>query len=408
MAPDVSGDRDGDEAAPPLVSAHEFVPEVDLPEEPDASRGEPAESDDATGTPQARTDEDDSPSSRVSAGKVILRLLLLAVGAFALYGLAPKILDVFAEAPRLKEVNPLWFVAMILCEAGSFACVWRLTRIAVPQIDWFVAGTAQLVSNSVSRVVPGGAPIGAAVGWRMLSVSGVDRAEAGTALASTAFISNGVLFALPLVAVIGSLFGAPVPKNLSVVAWGGALVFVVLFAIGFVLVRFDRPLQAVGRLIERIAAWIYGRINRANPPTAESLIEQRDTVVHTLGSRWEQALAAAVGNWMLDYLALVTALYAVGARPKLSLVLLAYGVAAVLTMIPITPGGLGFVEAGLVATLTLAGIGGEQALLATLAYRIASYWVPLPAGLVAWILFKRRYGNPPDTDDAEHPDLAPA
>jgi uncharacterized protein (TIRG00374 family) len=88
-----------------------------------------------------------------------------------------------------------------------------------------------------------------------------------------------------------------------------------------------------------------------------------------------------------------SALIAVGARPKPSLVLLAYGAAAVLSMIPITPGGLGFVEAGLTATLTLAGVSAEDALLATLAYRIVSYWLPLPAGLVASILFRRRYGN---------------
>ncbi len=402
MASELAGDRDDDDL-PPLVGAHEFIPDVDIettdaPAAPASTgRREPGRSRSSTGS-----------TSRVSVGKVVVRILFLAVGAFTLYGLAPKVLDVFAEAPRLKDINPLWFVAMLLCQLGSFACVWRLTRIAVPQIDWFVASTAQLVSNSVSKVVPGGAPIGAAVGWRMLSVSGVNRAEAGTALASTAFISNGVLFALPLVAVIGSLFGAPVPKNLSVVAWGGALVFLVLFAAGFVLVRFNRPLEALGRLIERVATWIYDRTNRTDPPTAEGLVAQRDTVVEALGSRWEQALAAAVGNWLLDYLALVTALYAVGARPKLSLVLLAYAVAAVLTMIPITPGGLGFVEAGLVATLALAGIGGEQALLATLAYRISSYWLPLPAGLVAWILFKRRYGNPPNPEDANDDNLAPA
>lgn len=378
MDPDPSPDLEVGDEGPGPVPAHEFKPDVEA---------------------------DSTPPSRGSGWKIIFRIFMLLVGAIALYGLAPQILNVFSEAPRLKDANLLWVIAMILSESASFVSVWWLTRIAVPQIDWFVAGTAQLVSNSVSRIVPGGAAFGTAVGWRMLSVSGVDRAEAGTAMASTAFISNGVLFALPLVAVIGSIFGAPVPKNLSVVAWGGALVFIVLFALGFVLVRFDRPLHAVGNLIERATIPIYRRLNRPNPPTADQIIRQRNIVVEALGSRWEQALAAAVSNWLLDYLTLVFALYAVGARPKLSLVLLAYGVAAVLAMIPITPGGLGFVEAGLVATLALAGIGGEQALLATLAYRIASYWLPMPAGLVAWILFKRRYGKPPDD---RHPDLATA
>ena len=58
-----------------------------------------------------------------------------------------------------------------------------------------------------------------------------------------------------------------------------------------------------------------------------------------------------MGNWLFDYLALLAALTAVGSRPRPSLVLLAYVAAALLGMIPITPGGLGFVEAGLAATL---------------------------------------------------------
>ena len=68
--------------------------------------------------------------------------------------------------------------------------------------------------------------------------------------------------------------------------------------------------------------------------------------------------------------------------------------AAFLGMVPITPGGLGFVEAGLVGTLSLAGIGTDQALLATLIYRLAAYWLPIPTGAVAYLLAARKYGRP--------------
>ena len=70
--------------------------------------------------------------------------------------------------------------------------------------------------------------------------------------------------------------------------------------------------------------------------------------------------------------------------------LLAYAAAAVLALIPLTPGGLGFVEAGLVGTLKLAGVAAPAALAATLLYRIVSFWLPLPAAGVAYALFRRR------------------
>jgi hypothetical protein len=330
---------------------------------------------------------------RPSWARIVWRVVFLLVSVFTLYGLLPQLLDLWTEIPKLDTLDPVWFGAMLLLEGGSFACQWKLTRTALPMVSWFVAGTSQLVSNAVSKTVPGGGAMGAAAGFRMLSVSGVDRGNAGAALAATAIVSNGVLFALPMVAVIGSIVSAPVPSDLAVIAWGGALLFVALFAAVFTLVRFDRPLWAVGRAVERVVGWIRGKVGRTGGPTAEGLVHQRDVMVGTLGSRWEIALVAAVGNWGLDYLALVAALYAVGVTPRLSLVLLAFGTAAVLSMIPITPGGLGFVEVGLTAALLAAGVPGPDALLATLAYRVVSYWLPLPTGLVASILFRRRYGK---------------
>ena len=82
---------------------------------------------------------------------------------------------------------------------------------------------------------------------------------------------------------------------------------------------------------------------------------------------------------------------AVGADPRPSLILLAYAVAGVIGLLPITPGGIGVVEASLAGFLALAGLDGAQAVLATLAYRLASYWLPMLAGPVAYAVFRYRY-----------------
>ena len=106
---------------------------------------------------------------------------------------------------------------------------------------------------------------------------------------------------------------------------------------------------------------------------------------------WGRAVVAAAGNWAFDYLALISALYAVGANPRLSLVLLAYAGAAVLSMIPITPGGFGFVEAGLVWLLVVSGISAQNALLATAAYRAVSLLFPVLMAAPAFLAYRARY-----------------
>lgn len=347
-----------------------------------------------------------APSTRWS----VWRALFLLVSLLTLYGLFPRIADVLSTAPELRQISLEWFAVMAVLMAGSFLCSWALIRCALPQVSWFVAGTAQLVSNAVTKVIPAGAAMGGAVLYRMLSVTGVDKGTAGSTLAATSLISTGTLCALPVVAVMLAFFGAPIPRGLLLVAWGGGILFLLLFGIGFVLVTTNQPLLTVGRWVERASRWVAAKRHWDSHPRAETFLEQRDRVISALGPRWKQALAASVGNWTLDYLALVAALRAVGASPRLSAVLLAYGAAAVLTMIPLTPGGLGFVEGGLVACLTLAGVQVDEALLATLAFRLFSYWLPLPAGLIGYLAFRRRFGplgQIPIEPDSPSP-LAPA
>ena len=110
---------------------------------------------------------------------------------------------------------------------------------------------------------------------------------------------------------------------------------------------------------------------------------ERDRILTILGHDWKRALAATVGRWAFDYATLLAALAAVGSNPRPSLVLLAFCAAQVLAQIPFTPGGLGFVEAGLTGMLALAGVSAEDALVATFAYRLFSYWLMMPVGLGA-------------------------
>ena len=128
---------------------------------------------------------------------------------------------------------------------------------------------------------------------------------------------------------------------------------------GAALLLLDRPIGAVAHTIERI----HNMLLRRRPKMTglgERLTAARDAVRATLGEQWGQAILRSAGNVLFDYLALLAALVASGSRPTASLVLLAYVASVVLGMIPITPGGLGFVEAGLAAMLVLAGVPGPS------------------------------------------------
>ena len=55
-----------------------------------------------------------------------------------------------------------------------------------------------------------------------------------------------------------------------------------------------------------------------------------------------------------------------------------------------TPGGVGAVEAALIAGLTATGVPTEQAVPAVLVYRVATFWLTVPSGWLAFTLLTRR------------------
>jgi uncharacterized protein (TIRG00374 family) len=313
--------------------------------------------------------------------------VMLSLGALALYLMQDQLREVLQSGDRLRTIRPIWFVVMLAAEIISFTCLWWLTRIVVPQVSWFVAATSQLVSNSVSRVIPGGAATGGAVYYRMLAVSGVARKEAGGALAATSILTTSSLVAIPAVAVVMALLGAPIPESLLPAAIAGFVMFVFLAAIGATGMIFQRPLVVVERLLDQLFRTLGRPFGRDWGVRQGLLLSERSRLIEVLGNRWPAAIAASSGKWMFDYLALVASLYAVGADPRLSLVLLAFAGSQVLGMIPITPGGFGFVEVGLYSMLVISGISAQDASLAVVAYRIVSMWVPVLSGFVAYLAF---------------------
>jgi uncharacterized protein (TIRG00374 family) len=327
----------------------------------------------------------------MSAGDLAKRGALLAVTGVSLYLLAPALLEVFGAFDELDEFNPLWWVAMVVLQIGSYACMWALQKISVRAEHVSPVVTSQLASNAFGRVVPGGVAASGAMQYAMLTRAGVPGGQAASGMTAASVLVFGILLALPVLALPAVLFGAPVDPGLGRAALIGGAFFVLLFAAGAAAILWDRPLVLVGRAAQSVR----NRVRRRRPPLTglpQRLLRERNSVTMVLGQRWWQALLFAVGRWLLDYLTLLAALTAIHGDPRPSTVLLAFCAAQFLGTLPLTPGGLGFVEAGLSGTLALAGIPAAAAVVATLAYRLVSFWLPIPAGAVAAILHRRHYG----------------
>jgi hypothetical protein len=322
--------------------------------------------------------------------RIVVRIVLLSLAGLSLYLLAPGLLEIASSWPKLRNATPGWLALALLFEGTSYVSLWTLQRIGLRTRSWFAVGTSQLASAAAGSVVPGGGAAAAALQYRLLVAAGIDATTVGPTLAAAWAATTATALALPLVAVIAAIGGSPAPDGLREVAVVGSGAFVVVVAIAGAVLAWDWPLRSVGRAVAAAARRLHKGERFENLP--DRLLRQRDAVRRAFAARPVLAVCAAVGKWAFDYLALVCVLAALGARPEPALVLLAYAAGSLLSMIPITPGGLGFVEAGLTGMLGLAGVGLPTAAVATLGYRLIGFWLPLPAGGVAYWLARRRYG----------------
>ncbi len=325
--------------------------------------------------------------------KLLLRhAVVVAITGLVIYLLLPKLTQVLASWPRLTSLTPAWMIAAVAAEVASFTCFFALQRLALRTSAWFPVVTAGLTGNAVSGILPGGSAAGATLQFEMLSAAGLDTDSTVSGLAAISLINVAALLALPLLTLPAMLAGIPVRPGLFHAALVGIAGFVLLAAAGVVILQTDWPLRGLGHAVQSLHNHVFARHRQPLTGLDARFLKDRDAIREVLGQHWRRALLLTTGRIGFDFLCLLAALRATGAQPQPSLVLLAYAAANIIELIPLTPGGLGIVEAGLASLLVLAGVPSGAAFVATLAYRLVCYWLPVLAGGPAYLLFRHRYG----------------
>ena len=248
-------------------------------------------------------------------------------------GLGLELVALFCYAPLMKAA---------LGEAGAGLSRWRLFRI-------------QMSTRALSSIVPGGSAASSALGYRLITLSNVTGPDAGFALATvglgSAVILNLILWSGLIVSIpvrgVNPIYGTAALAGVLVMGLAAALVYGVM--------------EGQGRS-ERIIRWIARKFKFDDDKAAR--------VLHRVAERLEQLISDrqllgrvafwAALNWLFDAAALWVFLRAFG--------------------IPITPGGLGYVDASYIGMLVGFGADPRSATLGVAAYRFAQFFFPIMLG----------------------------
>jgi uncharacterized protein (TIRG00374 family) len=288
----------------------------------------------------------------------------------------------------LGSVNPALVGTAVIFEAFAFLAYARMIQLLLPapvRPGLGVAFGTVMASTGVNHVVPGGAATTAAVNYRLLGQAGVPGDDLGFALASqaigSAVVLNVVLWGALVISIPISGF-----QPLYASAAGVGVVLIGLFSAAVVAM-----LRGRDRFAEVIAGLV-GRLPRVDPSRVrESMLQLADQLrlLERDRDRLRVVVALAAANWLLDAAALWIMLSAFGHRPGVIGLLVAYGLANVMAAVPISPGGLGVIEAILIPTLVGFGTPRAEASIGVVAYRLINFWLPIPVGAASYVAVGR-------------------
>lgn len=283
----------------------------------------------------------------------------------------------------LRQIDPILLAAAIGLEFVALYCYTLVTHAALGpdahRLRRFDLFRIQLSTRALGSLLPGGSAASNALGFRLVTSSGIAKPDAGFALATAGLASAvilNVLLWLGLIISIPLRGSSPVYGSAAV---AGTVLMAIVGAIIFGLVD-DR-----GRLL-RVVRWIYDRLGRDGESAASVMEHLRDRVRGLLAERevLKRVILWGTANWLLDLLALWLFLRAFGGSISFDGLLVAFGLANVLASIPITPGGLGIVEGVYIPTLVGFGVPVATATVTVLTYRIAQFWLPILVGAVSY------------------------
>ena len=313
------------------------------------------------------------------------RLAVVGTGVLSLILLSPVIGEVYSSLGTAAGANPVWVMVALVAIVGGFASSWALQRLTLRVTRWSDVAGPQLAGNAASNLLPLGSAFGSVIQLRMLNRKGVDLTRAVTSLTIAAMLSTltGLLvFPLLMLLPVGDT-----DTGVDAVARFGVIALAVCLPVVLLTLRSERPMKWLASAVHDTLR----RIPRCHPPAdlADRIVAERDGVRDVLRQHKLVAALTSVGRTLGDYVALYASLLAVGLRPSPTMVLVAFIAANAAGMVPFTPGGLGFVEAGLSGALLLMGAQEDQALAAVAIYRLASNWLPIVAGVVAYVASRR-------------------
>jgi uncharacterized membrane protein YbhN (UPF0104 family) len=329
------------------------------------------------------------PTGPITRRNMVFAVLFILAAIVGLYFLVPKLAGLNQTWGQLRRGNPLWLAVaagLELLSVTSYAVLFRTVFArGFPQLGWRASIEIPLAGIAAIRLLAAAGAGGIAVTVWALRRAGMAPRVIACRMAATYSIQYSLYLLAMVVAGLGlytGVFsgGGPtaltlLPGILSAVALGlGA-------AMALVPGDFERRLERLARRSGRIGrlATRFGTL----PATLGSGVR---TAIGLIRER-RIGLLGAVGYWAFDIAVLGVSFKAFGADVWVAVLVMGYFLGTLGSLLPL-PGGIGGVEGGMIGAFVAFGVPADRAVIAVLAYRAISFWLPTLPGIAGYVTLR--------------------
>jgi len=322
-----------------------------------------------------------------------------------LFGVAVIVLIFVRVIPQIGSYQDA-VTSLAAMTAGALACIVASVLVYLAAYGLpFIAATRGLPywqsqqlnqgAFAISNGVPVGGAFGLGVQYAMLGSYGVEPTASTAAITAVGVWSIFVTIGLPILGVEAIQLSG---QAASSYVWPGVLglLILALAIVSFVLIVRS---QNAARRIGSIGNWIGAPFDRRfrkgrSVDFVPMALRFRSDIADLVTRRWPAITGAQLSVSFTQFLIFYMSLRGVegwgSAGTSLLVAFGSFAVAQIGLMIPITPGGLGTVDAAMIAFLTALGVDAGAATAADLVWRAASFVPQIIIGVVALITWSRR------------------
>jgi uncharacterized protein (TIRG00374 family) len=319
------------------------------------------------------------------------------------YLVLPQIAGTRTALRLLGSVQPGWLTLGFVLEALSLVSYSLLTRSVLPNerppFLWLLR--TDLTALGLSHVVPGGTVTASPLRYRLLKDGGTSSEDAVVGAAVEGVGSAFVLLIIFWFALILSIPFTGVHVLYISLATAAASA-IALTAVGTA--KLSRGQAQGGRTVStftllpaRLRGRVAARVDAAWGQLAHLLADRKAL---RASARW------AAGSWLLDAASLWVFLTAYGSRPNPIGLLVGYGLANLVAILPVSPGGLGIIEGVLIPSLIGFGASPGAAVLGVVSWRLFNFWAPIPTAAVCYLTLRTQDWQDPTTVNDRAPSSA--